>query len=361
SIGKFENAVNTHHRPALQNLAQVLDAAIADKVTDGDNTLADALIIDATNGNDTTLANMATQLQPLLSGSVNRLLADDVDRFAGSIFERSFEPNKTVWAKAIGNTGTLDAQNGLTGFDSNAWGVIAGADTAINDSNIGLAIAYGENDADSQALASHHAQADTLMGYLYANHSIANTTAHAHIGVGTAQIKGERRFDSAIAYSDYDADIVQAGFGISHQIGSDNRNLTPFVKIDYSQVKSDAYIETGADAYNLSIDAAKYQRLTSTAGIKAAAAVTPKLRLAALASVGVDNGDKRSDIDGSFVSFGDHRFGVAGHKIGKTVGTLGAGIQYQLTPATSLSLDYQGQWRDNYESHGGVIGIKSVF
>ncbi len=340
-----------------------MDKSIDDRVAGNTNELANALIGDTIGYGQAELANLANNLQPLMSGSVNRILADSSQNFGNVVFERGFDPNKTIWIKAIGNQGNLDANHeGLTGFDSNEVGVMIGADTALGNSSLGLAIAYGQNDIDSEGFVNHQVQADTIMGFIYGNHQMGSTTAHAHVGAGTAAIEGERHISSSkIAKSDYDTNLIQAGFGVSHQIGTTDRYITPFAKLDFTQSRSDAYTETGADAYDLSVEKATYQTLRSTLGVRGHQAITPRLALTGTLAAGVDNGDKRSDAHAQFAGFEGQNFGVLGHDVGDAFGMAEIGISYKPTPNSTLSLNYQGQWRDNYDNQGAVLGFEMKF
>ncbi|UZA49464.1 autotransporter outer membrane beta-barrel domain-containing protein [Moraxella bovis] len=345
-----------------------MDKSVADRVASNDNDLANSLIADTINYNQANLASLANNLQPLLSGSVNRIVADSSHGFGNAIFERAFDPNRTIWAKAIGNNTSLDQHSsGLTGFNSNETGIIVGADTAMANNSLGVAVAYSQNDIDSKGFVNHNAKADTVMGFVYGNHHMDKTTAHVHIGAGVANIDGERRIaqtglgNGRIAKSDYNINIIQAGLGISHQIGTPDRHITPFAKMEFTQSKSDGYTEAGADGYNLAVQKATYQSLKSTIGVRGHNAITPRLALKSMLSAGVDNGDVRSDIHAEFTDFANHGFTVTGHDIGKTFGAVGLGMTYKPKANTTLSLGYQGQWRKNHDNQGVVLGFEIKF
>ena len=341
---------------------------MADKVTGNDNDLANSLITDTINYSLADLANLANNLQPLLSGSVNRIVADSSHGFGNAVFERTLDPNRTIWAKAIGNNTSLDQHgSGLTGFDGNETGVIVGTDTAIGSSSLGLAVAYSQNNIDSKGFVNHNIKADTVMGFAYGNHHMDKTTAHAHIGAGVANIDGERRIaqsglgNGRIAKSDYDINLIQAGLGISHEIGTSDRHITPFAKMDFTQSKSDDYAETGADGYNLAVQKATYQSLKSTIGIRGYNVIAPRLALTSMLSAGMDNGDAHNDVHAEFRGFANHGFTLTSHDIGKAFGVVGLGMTYKPTTNTTLSLGYQGQWRKNYDNQGAVLGFEMKF
>lgn len=333
-------------------------------MTKSPNSLATALVLNTTNYSQTDLANLANNLQPLLSGSANRILADSNHRFGEAMIDRTFDPKKTLWAKVTGNQGKLKASNnGLTGFDNKEIGVIVGADTDIHNSSLGVAVAVSQNDSDSVGYVNHTAKTDNLMGFVYGTHNNDKTTIHGHIGAGIANIDGERRITqiNKVAKSDYDAKIVQAGLGVRHQIGTADRHIVPFAKVDFSHIKSDSYSETGADAYNLNVAKADYQNLRGTLGLRAHTAITPRFTLTGLASVGVNSGDTRSNIHADFASFKGHTFGVLGHEVGKTVAIAGLGMAYRPTINTQFFFDYQAEWQKNYDNQSVVLGFEKKF
>lgn len=182
---------------------------MVDRVAGNGNDLANSLIRDTINYSQADLASLANNLQPLLTGSVNRIVADSSHGFGNVIFEHAFDPKKTLWAKAIGNNTSLDQHSsGLTGFDGKESDVIVGADTTIANST------YSRNDSDSKGFVNHNAKADSIMGFVYGNHHMGKTTAHTHIDAGVANIDGERRIAQAglengrIAKSDYDINFI---------------------------------------------------------------------------------------------------------------------------------------------------------
>ncbi|UXZ04113.1 autotransporter outer membrane beta-barrel domain-containing protein [Moraxella nasicaprae] len=145
-----------------------------------------------------------------------------------------------------------------------------------------------------------------------------------------------------------------------YRIGTADRHLSPFAKIDLTQVKSDAYTETGGTDYNLAINTDTHTNLQNSIGVKGRIG-SPTLALTGLLSVGADAGSRRSDISGRFADTANTQFGVLGHEVSKGFGQAGLGVVYTPTDTTTLSLAYEGQWRKHYDNQGVSLTFEKKF
>ncbi|MFB6349042.1 autotransporter domain-containing protein [Moraxella sp. ZJ142] len=358
----FANAANAE-QSANPSLAQALDTAI-----DNGGLLGTTLTLTKHGLSQERLAQGVSELQPLLVGSVNRIIYD-THRDAINALPTDSDRKHTLWAKVLGNQSTLDHRpQGLVGYDNTNKGFIIGGDAAIGKGTLGIAAAYTQSDADTDKHAIYHdVTAKTAQAIVYGDYAVAdNTLLHGHIAVARSNVEGERRIQtltnnrSTTAKSDYDVNTYGAGIGIRHQIGDDSRNITPFARLDYAKVRSDAYRETGAGVYNLDVAKATHERISTTAGVSLKQAITPELAVTATIAGVLENGDKRTDITASFIG-SDRQFDTKGHKIGRGAGIANLGVSYDITPKVSISAAYGGEWRSHYDSQGGVIGIKTVF
>ncbi|OOS05062.1 hypothetical protein B0189_07815, partial [Moraxella cuniculi] len=378
---RFVKAVKSKNNFASLPLATSLENALDDYIAANNNTMpkADSYGLIQQLGRDlpssitdAQLSRVVTSLQPLLTGSVNRTILTASRHAVDAIYDKrlNFTPiaqgsddrQRSLWAKAIGVNNSATGTDGALGYDQRDFGAVVGADTSLGNGKIGFALSYIDSNTNSDTV-NHNVAAKTGEAVIYGNYQAHdNTTAYAHIGVARSDIQGERHIaiSNQIAKSDYTADTVMAGLGVSHMMGETNRHIAPFARLDYAQVRADGYRETGAGVYNLVVDKQTYTSLRPTLGIKAATAISPRLQLAGNLAVSYESGDKQNIINAGFEGT-SLRFATTDTDIGRTIGTAGVGLNYAISPATTLSLNYQGQWRDNYESHGGAIGIKSVF
>lgn len=350
------------------NLAGVLDEAIANKVAGNNYALANALITDTQNYTHLQVGKAAEQLQPLFMGGTNRLITDSNYAATDTISEHSqTTPERNLWAKAIGSDITHDADGYVTGYNSENYGAIVGLDLPINpDLNLGLAVSYIESDADTDGHAlNHELEAKNWQILGYGNYAAGEATSfNFHAGAGQSSVKGERHIQlpSALtAKSDYDVDTLQAGFGVSHQLGSDTRNVSPFASFNYARAKSDGYSETGAGAYNLTVDENTYESMRWTAGLRFNQALSPTVSLTGQLAGAIENGDSYSDITSSFTDVGSNKFYTQGQESKEAIGIAGIGLAFKPTANTTISANYRGEWRDNYDDQGAAIVFETKF
>ncbi len=130
----FVKAIESQTNQTSLGLADVLDQTIQDRVNNGNNALADALISNTLNFDKPKLAAAANELQPLLMGATNRIITDTNYAATEAITERSLSTiNRGLWARIIGSDSSHDEQGGITGYDADSYGAIVGIDKPIND------------------------------------------------------------------------------------------------------------------------------------------------------------------------------------------------------------------------------------
>ena len=364
----FVESVNTQSQRNDVGIAYALDRAIQDQISNGDNDLAKALISSTTNFNQNQLAAAANQLQPLFMGATNRIITDTNYAASEAVTEhRATTTERNVWAKLIGNTGSHDAENGVTGYEADSYGAIVGLDMPINnDLNLGVAVSYINTDADTDGgRLDHKLTAKNWQVLGYGNYAASEAThVNFHAGAGSSAVKGERHLSiltNAIARSDYDVDTLRAGLGVDHRIGSEQRHVTPFAQVNYAQAKSDSYRETGAGVYNLNVDENRYESMRWTAGLKMSQYLTPQFAITGQLAAAIENGDQNSDITASFVGLSNDRFTTIGQEVGREIGIVGIGISYMPTIKTTLSAGYRSEWRENYDDQGASVALQTTF
>lgn len=358
----FVTAVNENHNTDSTALAAHLDQIVADG-----SALSDALLRDTVNFDSAKLSQAVSELEPLMMGATNRILRDVSHQAVQALFDPTISRERAFWAKLIGKDGQLDAKNtGLLGYDNTDFGAITGIDTMLDRTRVGIAIAYVQSDAESTDRHDHSLSAKSKFGMIYADHDANDATRiYGQVAIGRSDIEGERKLSTltqAIAKSDYQADIINAGLGVEYRLGNSTRNITPFARLDYAHIRADGYQETGAGAYNLSIDKQSYETLRTTIGAKFNQVITPKLGITGTLAAAYDSGDDTTYISAGFDGAGSStRFVTASDATDRTIGIAGLGINYQLTPMASLSAGYQGQWQSGYDSHSANIGFKVQF
>ena len=339
-----------------------------DRLNENENALGDKLVSNTLNFTQAQLSGAADQLQPLFMGGVNRIITDANYAVTEAISEhRATTAERNVWAKIIGNDSSHDAENGVTGYDSKGYGAIVGLDSPVsNNLNLGLAVSYIQSDADTaDSRLDHELKAKSWQVLGYGNYAASDAThVNFHAGAGNSNVDGERHLSilsNATANSDYSVDTLQAGFGVSHRIGTELRNVTPFTQVNYARAESDSYRETGAGVYNLNVDENTYESMRWTAGLRLSQALTPTVAVTGQLAAAIENGDHRSDITASFIDMPNDKFTTVGQEVGREIGIAGIGLSYMPTINTKLSVGYRGEWRDNYDDQGASIALQTKF
>ena len=357
----FVRAVTNQRQLNDLGIASALDSAIDDRISSGNNPLADALIRDTINFDEPKLAAAANDLQPLLTGATNRIITDSNYKASDAI-HKHLPLNRGLWAKVIGSQSSQDSENGISGYDTDSYGAIVGLDMPMsNKLNLGLAVSYIDSDTDNYR---DDMSAKSIQAFGYGIYNVTNDTRlDFHAGAGSSDIEGTRQLSiltKGRAQSDYSADTLQAGLGVTHRIGSTQRNISPFARVSYAQAKSDSYQETGAGDYNLNVNANTYESMRWIAGLNMSQALTPQIAITGKLAGGIENGDKQPDISARFVS-GSDEFTTLAQEVGREMGIAGIGISYTPTKATTLSAGYTGEWRDNYEDQGASVALNVRF
>ncbi len=123
-----------------------------------------------------------------MSGSVNHATLDTLrmvnlavnqrqDANAGvSTGDLAFS-DKHFWLKPFGSWANQDKRNGTTGYDSDSYGLVFGADGQITDANtVGLAIAYARTDMDAD-MTNQSADINSYQGAFYGSHKFSDVTS----------------------------------------------------------------------------------------------------------------------------------------------------------------------------------------
>jgi outer membrane autotransporter protein len=129
--------------------------------------------------------------------------------------------------------------------------------------------------------------------------------------------------------------------------------LEPFVSVQYTRLKEKAFSETGSGAE--SVEARSANGLVSTVGARLSrpiqdgdgASWTPQASLAWLHDY-----SKHQVINASYVDVPDSSFSIEGQPIQRNGALLGFGVSYRSKGGMTSTLQYNGEFRDQFRSHG---------
>jgi uncharacterized protein with beta-barrel porin domain len=173
----------------------------------------------------------------------------------------------SVWAEALGGTGTDDDQS-LSG-----GGLAIGADRAVSaDLVLGVAGSLVSVDGETGAGDGATSTESRYQGMLYASWQPGAFHLDLQAGAGFGAVSQDRRIDflDSVASATFDERGVTASAEAGYDLALGAATLTPHLGLDYGRSFTDGYTETGAGAANLSIDAADIASLTGRLGAKLA-------------------------------------------------------------------------------------------
>jgi outer membrane autotransporter protein len=269
----------------------------------------------------------------------NKANAFDQDRFS-------------VWTNGFGSWGQVDGVFGAPDTDISSAGVIVGGDAVVAEQwRVGMFGGYSRSsfdtsDSDGDSNNYHlGAYAGTRWDAVSFRTGI-NYTWHK---VDTAR---DVSFLGETLRSDYDANSLNMFGELSYRIDVAPASFEPFVSLSHTRVKTDGFTETGGLGA-LTVDENKQNTTFTTLGIRA--------------STDLDVGSVPSTLRGSLGwlhAFGDvdpqttarfssgDSFVITGTPLDKNMALIQTGVDFTLSPASTLSVSYNGQFSANAYEHG---------
>ena len=133
--------------------------------------------------------------------------------------------------------------------------------------------------------------------------------------------------------------------GIGHTFSlAPATNMTPSMRLDYTQMRTAGYTETGAGALNLKVDASTYKEFVLTGDAKIAQQMTDSLKLVGNASLGYDFLNKQSSSTSAFVG-GGSVFETRGLDVSPWIYRAGLGAIYDSARGIEYSVRYDMEGR----------------
>ena len=181
------------------------------------------------------------------------------------------EPAKNgAWLKGYGLKGKQGEKDGYAGYNSDGWGVIAGADREFSPGLIGgVALSYSDTSvAYNDQLSGDSSGVTSTQLSLYGSKNFGVYYVDAMLAY--ARQRNESRRDTVVngyASGNYGGDqwAARIGTGVPIALTRDTR-LTPQLRLEWNQVNQDGYRETGGGALALDVAANSAIRVRSGLG-----------------------------------------------------------------------------------------------
>ncbi len=270
-----------------------------------------------------------------------------------------------VWGQMMGGGATRDSTADANGYRTKQFGFASGIDHVINDNLMGgLALSWVRGFADGSGSSDASSTLDSYQLSAYGTWRSGRLFIDGQAGVGFNRFHQKREIDflNRTASADFDGEQYllrgQAGYDIPLTGGV---VLTPLGGLTFVRGVTDGYTESGAGAANLTVDRQVTDSVSHNLGGEISSAANTELgrltyslrmewvhdyRQAAITNSG--------SIDGAAFSTTTARVKPDGAQIG---------LAFTLAPSDEVSIraEYTGEFRENYQSHAGLVKLMRAF
>ncbi|MDE5442193.1 autotransporter domain-containing protein [Bradyrhizobium sp. CSA207] len=266
------------------------------------------------------LVNAVNQTLPVVTGAASQAtyatqrafqqavagrLDDVLGLNAGALPERNF------WMKPLGGSVRQGGVDGVSGYNASGGGIAVGADTPVASRGmLGGVFAYSHQAiTGSEDAVPNRLVIDSYQAGLYGAYALGNGIQIDAQLDGALNDNGESRsltFINGTAAAGYRSYSGHAGAGIRKLIPIESGlAISPSLRLDYGQVRSPAYQESGAGGFSLNVDSQAYRELTLTAGLKGAYRIARQVYLTGDFGVGYNALNQGVQIKAAFAGGGD--------------------------------------------------------
>lgn len=328
-------------------------------------------------GSDQEIATAVSQTTPALAGATNGAQIETMNTAMRIVQARSIshaglasgddvKESGNVWIKPFGSWGKQGNKDGVSGYDSNSYGFIAGQDKDLDDkTNLGFGFSYYNSKLTSNN-NYNKANVDSFLALAYGSYSLDEKVAiNAQVVAGYNRTDSSRYINfadlSRTAKGKYDGWNFHLGSGIS-RLENLNRDtsITPQLRLDYFAVANQSYRETGAGALNLHVASQNQAQLIPAAEVQANHKLTSAFSLALNAGLGYDLLNNRNSVSASFEDSGGE-FITQGLAPSPWILRSGAGLIWKQSDELDLTARYDRRDRGAYVNQTVSLKLRKMF
>lgn len=251
-----------------------------------------------------------------------------------------------IWAQGFGSQGTWNSTSNTAGMDRSIAGMFVGADTTVDNWQIGALAGYSRSSID---LKAHPSTADTDNYHfgLYAGSQWNSLALRAGLAQTWHAIETHRSVNfpgfSDNLNADYRASTTQIFGELGYGMKAGAYQLEPFANLSYVHINRKSFKESGNDAA-LTVVSQSMDSIFTTLGARAEtmfeiSGVSTKAR----GTVGWKHAFGDTNILSSHAFTTGSTFDIGGASIAKNVAVVEAGLDFALTDNATISLLYSGQ------------------
>ncbi len=266
---------------------------------------------------------------------------DDGPKVTGATIEQY-----GVWASGFGNWGTTDSNGNAAELDRTTGGFLIGADALVGDNwRLGLLAGYSHTSFD---VDDRHSSGDSdnyhlgaYGGSQWGNWGLRAGAAYTWHTIDTSRSVVFPGFTDDLS-ADYDAGTAQVFGELGYRIDMKPVAFEPFANLAYVNFRNDSFNESGGAAA-LTGSSNTTDATFTTLGVRASTDfVLGNVAATARGMLGWQHAF--GDTPEATLAFaGTDGFGISGAPIAEDALALEAGLDFRLSPKTTLGVSYNGQ------------------
>jgi len=295
--------------------------------------------------------------------------SSDIQSDIKAIFSALTQEGTGLWTQAFGQTDSYEGrvENGSVssfGYDSSVVGVTLGYDQRIAQNwLLGVATSYASSTITGED-DSFTTDAQSLQVNAYVSYVSEEFYVDGILGYGMGIYDQTRQAASDVAEADYYTSQFSAQMNVGRAFFmTENFVATPFLKTVYMSVLQEEYEETGS-VDNLSVDELELSSFQAGGGLelgyifdRSNYKIMPRLNFEYASELG----DSVVDINTTVIATGGAGSALQTPDMGTDIYRVGFGVTYITEKGSLISLDYQNETRENYNSHSIFIKGKYIF
>ena len=267
--------------------------------------------------------------------------------------------DRGLWLQGFGRVADRDGDNtSSVGYDADSFGVSIGADTKLSETlTVGAAFNYANINIENDGLAGEEVDLDSYQVSGYAGYKSGQTFLNAQAGYIFGNGDSVRTGITGPISGEADVDGFTAQATAGYAIESGALTVTPNAGLRFASLSQDQFTENGG--LNLDVDAANTQYLDLRVGADIAAdlnGIKPFVNLGYVYDV---IGDERSfdvNFDGA-----NAPLTLATSEPAQSRFEVGTGFNVATGNGFTVGVEYNGEFANDYQAHGGFLRARVDF
>nr|WP_267877640.1 autotransporter outer membrane beta-barrel domain-containing protein [Massilia frigida] len=279
----------------------------------------------------------------------------------------SYGNERALWAKPFGAWARQSDRDGTAGYQANSGGLIVGADGVVSSADrVGFAVTYAKTKLDGNGASPQSADIDLLQLMTYGSHNLdADTDISWQLDMGTNKTEGRRLISfgglTRTANSDYRGTSLHVAGGLARVLRlSEQTNMTPSMRLDYTTVKNKAYAETGAGALSLLVNSQRAKQFILYGDVKFNHSPSTQLTFSGNFGFGYDFLAEQTAVVATFAG-GGPAFTTSGIDPKPLFARAGAGVTLLRTGSTELTARYDAEAHRGFRAQSMSLKLRKQF